>query len=86
VPADPAFAGPSMFAVTAGSAGYVAVGYDNVGGAVWSSPDGTSWARLPDEPDFAGNKLLGVTIADQVTVIVGASTASNATGYAWVSK
>jgi hypothetical protein len=58
-------------AVVAGPNGYVAVGSDgfpggNVqlpgarGAAVWSSPDGAHWSRVPDEPSFHDAIMLGV--------------------------
>ena len=48
-----------MLAVTAGGPGLVAVGWDQSGGesdgAVWTSPDGISWTRIPhDEALFGG--------------------------------
>jgi len=63
VPADPAvFGGPSeqaMVRVVAGGPGLVAVGWDYSGGdedaAVWTSPDGFTWTRVPhDEAVFGG--------------------------------
>ena len=49
----------TMFSVAAGGPGMVAVGFDYSGGgadaAVWTSPDGTTWTRVPpDEAIFGG--------------------------------
>jgi hypothetical protein len=77
------FGGPgdqSMRAVTAGGPGLVAVGYDTstdeVGAAVWTSPDGLSWTRIPstlevfDGSDARG--MWGVTADGDGLVAVGA--------------
>jgi hypothetical protein len=49
-----------MYSVVAGGPGFVAVGDDYSGGdadaAVWTSPDGLAWSRVPhDEAVFGGN-------------------------------
>ncbi len=63
VPHDEAiFGGPSnqsMLDVTVGGPGLIAVGFDNDGvdrdAAVWTSPDGFTWTRVPhDEATFGG--------------------------------
>lgn len=52
--------------VAAGGPGLVAVGYDESNdssdGAVWTSPDGTSWSRIPDdEAVFGGEGFQGLS-------------------------
>jgi hypothetical protein len=63
VPADEAVFGGSgdqvMAALAVGGPGLVAAGYDSSGGdrdaAVWTSPDGVGWSRVPaDEAVFGG--------------------------------
>jgi hypothetical protein len=69
-----------MASVTAGGPGLVAVGWDLVGfgnanAAVWTSPDGVSWSRVPhDEEVFGGQSyqtMLGVTAGGPGLVAVG---------------
>ncbi|HSQ36387.1 MAG TPA: hypothetical protein VLS92_00670, partial [Acidimicrobiia bacterium] len=70
-----------MAAVEASGSGFVAVGDDNSGGnwdaAVWVSPDGLTWSRVPhDRPVFggAGNQSMwGVTAVGADLVAVGES-------------
>ena len=61
----------AMGAVAAGPRGFVAVGSDgfpggNVqlpganGAAVWTSPDGSHWIRVADQPDFSRAVMTGV--------------------------
>lgn len=85
VPHDEAvFGGPGeqrMLSVTVGGPGLVAVGFDApVGGAegdaaVWTSPDGLTWSRVPDETDSFGGEsrqmMLGVTNGPFGLVAVG---------------
>jgi hypothetical protein len=66
--------------VTAGGPGLVAVGSDNLLGgraAVWTSPDGITWSRVPhDEAVFGGDGsqiMNGVTAAGPGLVAVGYS-------------
>jgi hypothetical protein len=97
--ADPEglFGGPGwqgMHAVTAGGPGWVAVGYDDVGegseadwiAAVWTSPDGVTWSRVPhDEALFGGQndqEMFGVVAAGPGLVAVGVDDEAPA---AWVS-
>jgi len=65
VPHDEAvFGGPNweyMWAVAVGGPGLVAVGVDSPGGtdrdaAVWTSPDGVTWARVPDDEAVFGGR------------------------------
>jgi hypothetical protein len=71
-----------MFSVTAGGPGLVAVGFDGTldnneegDAAVWTSPDGLTWSRVPhDEAVFGGageQKMLSVTGAGPGLVAVG---------------
>jgi hypothetical protein len=70
-----------MFGVTAGGPGLVAVGFDGTLGneagnaAVWTSPDGVTWSRVPhDEAVFGGvgeQRMLGVTSGGPGLVAVG---------------
>jgi len=79
-----------MHAVTAGGPGWVAVGYDDSGedwnAAVWTSPDGVTWARVPhDESLFGGlndQEIFGIIAAGPGLVAVGAGDEAPA---AWVS-
>ena len=55
----------TMWSVVAGGPGLVAVGNNSSGGrwdaAVWTSPDGLTWARVPhDEAVFGGNNDQGI--------------------------
>jgi len=55
------FGGATMFSVTAGGPGLVAVGEDgDAGAAVWTSPDGINWSRVHDEAVFGESVLEGV--------------------------
>jgi hypothetical protein len=70
-----------MVSVTAGGPGLVAVGFDRPAeqgegnAAVWTSPDGFVWSRVPhDEAIFGGNSrqmMLGVTPGGPGLVAVG---------------
>jgi len=68
-----------MWSVTAGGPGLVAVGVDAPGGdgdaAVWTSPDGIIWSRIPhDEAVFGGDSyqiMRGVTAGGPGLVAVG---------------
>jgi len=65
---DTVFGGPdnqAMNAVVAGGPGLVAVGYDGPVGdgdaAVWTSPDGVTWTRIPhDDTIFGGPDIQGM--------------------------
>jgi hypothetical protein len=69
-----------MLSVTAGGPGLVAVGFDSPDecgwdSAVWTSPDGLNWSRVPDERncDVAGpyDRMLSVTVGPSGLVAVG---------------
>jgi hypothetical protein len=48
-----------MHSVTVGGPGLVAVGSDAWSAAVWTSPDGVTWTRVPHDPDVFGEGLAG---------------------------
>ncbi len=102
VPHDAAiFGGPddqTMEAVTPGGPGLVAVGQDGggdgVGAAVWTSPDGRAWTRIPADLDtFGGSEargMWGITTDGPELVAVGAVGSGSAIwtspdGVVWVS-
>jgi len=68
-----------MASVTAGDTGVVAVGQDGWGGdfdaAVWTSPDGITWARLPNDTAVFGGEgdqvMMSVTVGGPGIVAVG---------------
>jgi len=70
----------AMLSVTAGGPGVVAVGFDSVDdcgwdSAVWTSPDGLTWSRVPDErncvPFGPYDRMLSVTVGPSGLVAVG---------------
>jgi hypothetical protein len=83
VPADGAvFGGPSsqeMRSVAIGGPGLVAVGNDYAevaaNGAVWTSPDGLAWTRVPHDPAVFGGpgnqEMLGVSAGSPGLAAVG---------------
>ena len=101
VPHDEAvFGGAVMFDVTAGGPGLVAVGTagnDAIGGigtsaAVWTSPDGFTWTRVPHDADAFGGEGLSmnaVTSVGSQLVAVGGyghdDTGASPTSFAWTS-
>ncbi len=57
IPTGDAFVGAYPEAVTTGGPGFVAVGVDPLSagvqrGVIWTSADGRTWARVPDDPSF----------------------------------
>jgi hypothetical protein len=68
-----------MLSVTAGGPGLVAVGFDLLDdcgwdSAVWTSPDGLTWSRVPDERncnDGPYDRMLSVTVGPSGLVAVG---------------
>ncbi len=82
---DAVFGGAEMNSVTAGGPGLVAVGLErfdvageeNLVAAVWTSPDGVIWSRVPhDETVFGGlryQEMLGVTAGGPGLVAVGSA-------------
>ncbi len=79
--------------VTAGGPGLVAVGVDFSGGdgdaAVWTSPDGISWSRVPhDEAVFGGEgfqAMSGVVVGGPGLVAVGSDLTGDDDGAVWTS-
>ena len=84
VAGEAALGGPgyqAMLRITNGGPGLVAVGLDDPAGdvdwdaAVWTSPDGVNWTRVPhDEAVFGGDRIQvmwGVTAAAEGLVAVG---------------
>jgi hypothetical protein len=47
--------------VVAAGPGFVAVGSDQYGGQVWTSSDGETWDRLPDDPQWKATEIFRVT-------------------------
>lgn len=76
-----------MSAITAVGDGFVAVGYRGLAGttsaAVWLSPDGLSWSRVPhSEPVFGGygdQRMRGVTAGPAGVIAVGVDQADEGT-------
>jgi len=67
-------ASQAMTSVTAGGPGLVAVGYDahNSSAAVWTSPDGITWSRVPhNEEVFGGAAMSNVAVGGPGLVAVG---------------
>ena len=93
-----ALAGPAgatrMTGVTAWNGAFVAVGYsgdplhDTETAAVWTSPDGISWQRLPATGTvFAGGRMLGVAAGRSGLVAVGTTgDETHGSGAAWFSR
>ncbi|GBE23505.1 MAG TPA: hypothetical protein ENH00_08070 [Actinobacteria bacterium] len=84
----------TMFSVAAGGPGMVAVGFDYSGGgadaAVWTSPDGTTWTRVPpDEAIFGGigrQQMFSVAAGGPGLVAVGSDSSGGDTDAAvWTS-
>ncbi len=74
VPHDEAvFGEATMFSVTAGGPGLVAVGFGrDRSAAVLTSPDGVVWSRVPhDEAVFGGGVMWSVTVGGPGFVAVG---------------
>ena len=86
--------GPSMWHVTEGEPGLVAVGIDwsspfDADAVVWTSVDGFIWTRVPhDEEVFGGSghqAISGVTAAGPGLVAVGVERSTNMQGVIWTS-
>jgi hypothetical protein len=66
-----------MTAVVPWRGGYLAGGYSDEPAlaretaAVWTSPDGVAWTRVPDSPAFAGSHILGLAVGSAGLVAVG---------------
>ena len=75
-----------MNSVARGDDGFVAVGVASGHAAIWTSPDGLAWRRVPDKPMFHQPKssegtysqqATGVAIRDGVIVVVGSANAQD---------
>jgi hypothetical protein len=84
----------SMLSVTGGGPGLVAVGSDGAGGdrdaAVWTSPDGITWSRVPDDDAVFGGErtevMFDVTAGGPGLVAVGAAaTGDESEAAVWTS-
>jgi hypothetical protein len=76
MPLEFAWAGDAiMHDVSAGGPGLVAIGDDRSGPVVWTSVDGATWARVPDDPAVFGDdgylSVSGVTAGGPGLVAVG---------------
>ena len=78
---DGSFEGAQLMAVVHGSDGYVAVGSIGVDGAVWSSTDGATWARV-DGGAFVGSPLVDIAANASGYIAVGRGKSG---GAAWTS-
>ena len=58
-------------AVTAGGPGFVAVGQAGDDAAVWTSPDGRSWTRVPHQAALADGDMHGIVAGGPGLVAVG---------------
>ncbi len=95
VPADPIFGRVGiqvrMYTVTAGPNGAVVAGTLNAGvqygdAAIWTSPDGLAWKRLPAGTEFLDNEVNAATGWKGRVVLVGDRGAPDAyQATAWVS-
>ncbi len=74
-----------MSALVPFEGGLLAVGQAAAGGIAWSSPDGLTWSRLPDEPAFAGASLIAVAAAGPGLVAGGGSISAAQTPGLWWS-
>jgi hypothetical protein len=80
-----------MYAVTPGPRGVVVAGTLDAGvqygeAAIWTSPDGLSWNRVPDGPEFLDNEVNAATRWNDRVVAVGDRGAPDAyQATAWLS-
>jgi hypothetical protein len=78
-----------MHSVIAGGPGLVAVGSDRTGNdpeaAVWTSPDGITWSRVPNEwvRGSGGEEMLSVTVGGPGLVAVGFGGLSDQDAAVW---
>ncbi len=79
------FNGAGMTAVTAGGPGLVAVGGDGATVVIWTSPDGETWQRVPDQDGIrAGATARSIVPGGEGLVVVGADDALD--GAVWTSS
>ncbi|HEY3336334.1 MAG TPA: hypothetical protein VGK16_13965, partial [Candidatus Limnocylindrales bacterium] len=66
-----------LLAIAAGHGTLLGAGWKsdagNGSGVVWSSPDGVTWERLPDQVSMSGASLAGVALVGSLPVVVGTS-------------
>lgn len=66
-----------LLAVATGNGTLLGAGWKsdagNGSGVVWTSADGTSWDRLPDQVSMSGASLSGATLSGTLPVVVGTS-------------
>ncbi len=76
-----------MGAVATGGPGLVAVGTGPLGAAIWISPDGVTWDRVPDNRSFHGAIMYSVANGPAGLVAVGSEAAwsGDPRGAAWTS-
>lgn len=95
VPDGPVFAKAQINDVAIGPHGLVAVGSAQTGSelgtdaAVWTSPDGMVWKRLPSQPDFSDAAMFAIVVSGSGLVAVGqgaqgAAVWTSADGSRWV--
>jgi hypothetical protein len=95
VPDAPVFAKAQINDVSVGPHGLVAIGSAQTGSeigtdaAVWTSPDGLHWTRLPSQPDFADAAMYAIGAYGSGLVAVGqgalgAAVWTSADGIRWV--
>lgn len=94
-PADPIFGRVGiqvrMYAVSAGPNGVIAAGTLDAGvqygeAAIWTSPDGLAWTRVPDGPEFLDNEVNAAAPWQDRVVVVGDRGAPDAyQATAWLS-
>jgi len=97
-PEDPGGGRTWLHSVTVGGPGFVAVGSDSWAAAVWTSPDGVTWTRVPHDPGVFGegaswethSEMNAVTVGGPGLVAVGntdgysnAAVWTSPDGYAW---
>ncbi len=81
-----------MVSVTAGGPGLVAVGSDRTGNnpeaAVWTSPDGITWSRVPTQwvRGRGGEEMLSVTVGGPGLVAVGHELSAGVNAAVWTSS
>jgi hypothetical protein len=85
---QPLFRDGGMFSVNVGGPGFVAVGWSELYAPVWTSVDGTTWSRVPNDDDvFAGQfeppGMLEIAAGGPGLVAVGSGGVNEAA--AWTS-
>jgi hypothetical protein len=79
-PTDPSFGRPGIqvriYTVSAGPNGVIAAGTFDDGvqygeAAIWTSPDGRAWSRVPDDPEFLDTEVTAAAHWNEQVVAVG---------------